>query len=80
MPNLEIPDMPDSLYKKIAELARSKGVPVEQEVKEILAKGLAADEAAEAELMAEIRRGREALGDIYLTEAEIQAGKRWGRE
>jgi hypothetical protein len=41
---------------------------------------IASDDEAEARLLAEIRAGREALGNLYVTEAELQEAKRWGRE
>jgi hypothetical protein len=77
MPKLEIPDVPDQLYRQIEESARRKGVPLGQEAAELLAKGAADDEAREAQLLAETRRDRESL-DLYLTDADISEAKREG--
>lgn len=74
MPKVEIPDVPKELYDRIVELARSKDVSLGEEVLEILAKGY------EADFLAEVRRDREELKHIYLTDEQINDAKRWGRE
>lgn len=80
MARLEIPDLPENVYKEIVARARVHGVPAEQEAARILVNAIASDDEAEARLLAEIRAGREALGNLYVTEAELQEAKRWGRE
>jgi hypothetical protein len=84
MPKLEIPDVPENLYRQIAELARQNGTSLEEEAAQILARGIpggiATDDRAETLLLTEVRRTRQSLKDIYVTEEEIQAAKRRGRE
>ena len=80
MPKLEIPDLPEKTYKEIVARARRHGVPTEQEAAQILTKGIAIDDEAEAKLVAEIRRDRQARGNRPITDEDIQAGRQWGRK
>jgi hypothetical protein len=79
MPKLEIPDVPKHLYKWLRDSARRKGIPLGEEAVAVLAKGAANDDAREAALLAETRRGRRSLKGVYVTEADLQAAKQRGR-
>lgn len=82
MRTLESLNLPDELYERIEKLARIRGKPVGDVAAEFLVKGLAADEAAEEILMAEIRADREEMArrGVFLTEESIREAKNWGRE
>jgi plasmid stability protein len=80
MRKLEILEVPDNLYDQIAEAARRKGVSISQEAADILARGITGDEAREVELLNEAREARKSMKGFFLTEADIQAAKRWDRE
>ncbi len=73
--------VPLNLFHVLEDRAKASGKTVDDQVAEILTRALA-DEAKEAELMAEIRKAREEMAarGISLTDEFIQEAKRWGRE
>ncbi|HZL38618.1 MAG TPA: hypothetical protein VFC78_25140 [Tepidisphaeraceae bacterium] len=70
-----------SLFHQIEERARERGISVDNEAAELLAKALAF-EAEDAELLAEIRKDREQMAQngVFLTDEFLDRAKRWGRE
>ena len=82
MRTLEIPNLPEPLYQQIERLARLRGRPVGDVAAEFLARGIAATEAAEETLLAEIRAEREEMArrGVFLTDEDIRRAKGWGRE
>lgn len=71
-------NVPDELYRQIEEQAKRSGRSPMDQARIMLEKALA-DELAEAQLLAEVRQGRVAHPDLFLTEPELQRAKRWGR-
>ncbi len=82
MATLEIPNLPDEVYRQIAEHARLRGRTVSQLAAELIAQALATDEQAEAKLLEEIRAEREALArrGVFITDEDIRRGREWGRQ
>jgi plasmid stability protein len=83
MATLTIPDLPEAVYKPLAERAARHGRSVEQEALDCLLRALssepeAADAATQAKLR-ELRQFRESLRGIYVTEEDLQQAKREGR-
>jgi plasmid stability protein len=81
MPKLDLPNVPDRIYSTLQARAASHGRSVEEEALECLDAALRPPgESRDVEaVLDELRRFRESLGDIYLTEAELQCAKREGR-
>ncbi|HYO07711.1 MAG TPA: hypothetical protein VER17_01955 [Tepidisphaeraceae bacterium] len=78
MPRVEIADVPDDVYTELEARARQNGKSVGEQAADYLRQALA-EEAAEARLLAEIRREREAL-NVWVTDADLGQAKHWGRE
>lgn len=81
MKTLEIANLPDEVYQHMEKLARVRGKTVGEVAADYIAKGFAAEEAAEAQLMAEIRAEREEMAKrgVFITEDDIREAKNWGR-
>ena len=81
MKNLEIPNLPDDVYASIERRAKEIGRSPAEVAADILPRDVAAEQK-EAQLLAEIREGREAMAKkgIYVTAEDIQAAIDWGRE
>ena len=77
----DILHIPEKLFHELEARAKAIGTTVDHTATELLAKALA-DEAAEARLMTEIKREREAMAadGVSLTEEFANEAKRWGRE
>jgi len=82
MKSLEIPNLPDEVYRQIEDRARASGKAVAELAAEMLSDAVAGDEAKEAALMAEIRAERDQMAreGIFLTPEDVQRAKQWGRE
>lgn len=80
MPNDTL-HIPEKLFHELEARAKAIGATVDHTAAELLAKALA-DEAAEAQLMAQINkeRGAMAADGVFLTEELANEAKRWGRE
>ena len=72
--------VPENLLHMIEARARNQGTTVDVQVAELLAKALAED-AREAELLAEIRKEREEMANrgVFLTDDFINEAKRSGQ-
>jgi hypothetical protein len=72
--------LPKTLFLQIEERARTNGTSVDAEAAELLARALA-DDAREAELLAEIRNERQEMADrgVFITDDFINEAKNWGR-
>jgi hypothetical protein len=81
MKTLEIANLPEEVYQHIEKLARVRGKAVGEVAADYIAKGLAAEEAAQAQVMAEIRTEREEMAKrgVYITEERVREAKNWGR-
>ena len=82
MATITLPDLPETLYRPLAARAARHGTTVEHEAVQALQEALRQDEASSANAVAsaqEIRRVRESLKGIYVTEVELQRAKRDGR-
>lgn len=81
MPALEIPNLPEDVFKQIETLARVRGQSVGDVAADFLRKALTGEDEAEAKLLADIRREREELAakGVYLTKEMINEAKAWGR-
>jgi len=73
--------VPDDLFKELEERARARGISVDGEAAELLARALDRDKR-ESQLMSEIRKEREELArrGVFLTDEIIQQAKNWGRK
>lgn len=81
MAALEIPNLPDDVFKQIETLARVRGQPIGDVAADFLTRALTASDEAEAELLASIRRERAefAAKGVYATKESIDDAKAWGR-
>jgi len=80
MPNDTL-HIPEKLFHELEARAKASGTTVDHAATDLLTKALA-DEAAESQLLAQIKNERESMaGDgVFLTEESANEAKRWGRE
>jgi hypothetical protein len=73
--------IPDDLYSQLEQRARESGKTPTDHARQLLERALA-DEIADAQLLAEIRRDRDAMAakGIHLTDDMLREAKNWGRE
>jgi plasmid stability protein len=82
MSQLELRDIPEQLFVKLQDRAAEHGRSIEDEAIECIAEAVGTDEKKKPRrrpTLEEIAGFRASLGDIYITEEEIQAAKRKGR-
>ena len=81
MKSLEIPNLSDEVYARIERQAHIAGRSVAEVAADLLARA-SDEEEKEAKLMGEIAAEREELArqGVYLTDEDIDAAIRWGRE
>jgi hypothetical protein len=82
MASLEIPNIPESLYREMEKLARVRGTTLAEVATSILARGIGPDDAYEKQLTAEIAKEREEMAGrgVWVTNEDIQEAKNWGRK
>ena len=77
-----IRDLPDAIYQSLVERAAQHGQSLERELVECVSSALRQEAARTADVEEELRglrRFRESLGGIFVTEDELQRAKREGR-
>ncbi len=83
MANLTLKDVPDSVYRPLADRAARRGTTVEEEARECLEAALRDELAADAQVgerLRAIRGFRESLGAIFVTQEELERAEREGRD
>jgi hypothetical protein len=78
MAAIQIKELPPSAAERIARLARERGVQVEEAAWMCLERGISELEQVQSELN-EIRKLRDSLGSVHLTEEMIRAARDEGR-
>jgi plasmid stability protein len=82
MPSIVLPNVPESLFASLRDRASRHGTSIEEETIHCLEKALGAAGLSQKQaehVLAEVDQLRASLGDLYLTEAELQQAKREGR-
>jgi len=82
MATLEIPNLPDELYREIEKLARVRGTTIAAVARDMLAKGMGGPDSREEKLLSDIRAEREAMArrGVNATEQEIREARDQGRK
>ncbi len=82
MQNIVLPNVPESILASLRERALRHGVSIEQEAMNCLGQALGESHSSTQEVdrvLAAVDQFRESLGELYLTEEELQQAKQEGR-
>ncbi|MDB5296552.1 MAG: hypothetical protein JWO31_2535 [Phycisphaerales bacterium] len=82
MKPLEITNLPDEVYERIEKLARASGTSVADVAASFITEAVAGGDEAEVRLLADVRAEREQMASegVWITDADIRAGREWGRK
>lgn len=78
MATIALDQLPEHLVERLQRLAKAHGIGVQDEAVKCLERGLSEVEQVEAELR-EIRKFRESMPDVWLTDEMLRAARTEGR-